>query len=328
MGVEGFFKILASHHVGRKPKGVEYATIEQLGVPTTLKSLAGKRVCIDATYMIYNCILAMQHVSSLTNKHKEPTAHINTIFAKIIQLASADVSQLWVFDSPNPNELKRTAYEKRAERKKQAEAKNYENKEKIKFSVGTKHVQQIQKLLRLMGVSYVVAPDGVEAEQYGAYLTKGSRPFCQYVITGDSDVLCFGGNLLRIKQEKTAGGSSRTAYYAYHLEELLAHMQLTYEDFLKVCVTCGTDFADGTPGVGPRTVVEKIRSGNAYITPRQEIVMEYYSSDIVDKIGGANIISSQLDESGVTTFLVKKKGFNHDRIVKNLATYKQAISSD
>jgi flap endonuclease-1 len=327
MGVNGFFKILATHNIGKRPKNKEDAkTIEQLGKLTTLNSLAGKCVCIDATYMIYNSILAMSSVHALTDSRGNPTAHINTIFAKVIQLATADVKQLWIFDSPNPNEFKRTAYEKRAERRKQAAEKEYKNNEKVQFSIKSSYIRQIQKLLSAMGISYVVAPDGVEAEQYGAYLTKGTHRFCEYVITGDSDVLCFGGNLLRIRHVKTSTGGKKTEFQAYQLQELLDHLQLTYEDFLKVCVLCGTDFAEGESGTGPRTVVAKVRSGEYYISPRQELVMSYFASDIADKIGSADIVRGELDEEKVVKLLVKKKKFDENRIRKSLEKFKKAMT--
>lgn len=198
MGVDNFFKITF------KQDG-ESRVIGELGRKVALKRFKKQRICIDASGMIYNAILAMEYLHSLTDKSGRITAHINTIFNKIIQLDNEEIEQIWIFDSPEPNELKRHALERRAARRAKAEA---DGNQKTAYRLNKEHVEDIQNLLRYMGKMYITAPPGIEAEQYGAFMTKGSKDtrFCQYMISADSDVLCFGGNLLRVSTEKVGHG--------------------------------------------------------------------------------------------------------------------------
>jgi 5'-3' exonuclease len=186
------------------------------------------------------------------------------------------------------------------------------------------HVEDIQQLLRLMGVMYIVAPPGVEAEQYGAYLTQGiiDQRFCKYMISADSDVLCFGGNLLRVVSEKSASGASRkTLYKIFELDDVLSELGMEYDMFLQMCVTMGTDFNDKTEGVGPGTVVEKIRNKDLYFSPMQEETIEYFKSDISSKIGQAEIVQEEYRSDELLKFLTSRS-FGADRVKKRLEKYK------
>src|SRR5271165_2438885 len=145
MGVDNFFKITF------KQNG-ESRTIAELGRKVALKHFKNKRVCVDASGMIYNAILAMEYLHSLTDKTGRITAHINTIFNKIIQLDNEGIEQIWIFDSPEPNELKRQALERRAERKAKAEASG---NQKTAYKLNKEHVEDIQNLLRYMGKMYI-----------------------------------------------------------------------------------------------------------------------------------------------------------------------------
>jgi flap endonuclease-1 len=314
MGVDNFFKIKVNSDT----------TVEDLGQEIKLKDLKDQRVCIDTSMLIYSSILAMDHLGTLTDSEGRPTAHINTIFNKIIQLQECGIAQVWVFDSPQPNELKKRALEMRAERRKVALEKRYKNHEKTQFRLGKEQVEDIQYLLRKMGVCYIVAPPGIEAEQYGAYMTRGPKidRYCNYMLSGDSDVLCFGGNLLRMSSRKSATGNTRkTVYHVYELDTLLAQLELTYTQFLQVCVTLGTDFAQGTQGVGPGSVIKRVKADSLDISPRQELVMEYYASDITDKIGEAEIVQEEFDREAVVDFL-KERNFNEERVRSRLSKYK------
>jgi flap endonuclease-1 len=311
MGVDGFFQI----------KVDDERIMENLGREVKLPELKGEKVCVDASLMIYNSILAMEHLATLTDSEGRTTAHINTIFQKVIQLQKMSIAQIWIFDSPVPNELKRKALEKRAERRRIATEKKYKNHEKIQFRMTKEHVEDIQFLLRKMGICYIVAPAGIEAEQYGAFMTKGpsAERYCKYMISGDSDVLCFGGNLLRVTTKKTSTGKSKkTIYQAYELEEILEELKLTYDQFLQMCVVLGTDFADGTKGTGVRTVVDKIHKHKLEpLTPRQEMTVEYFQSDITTT---AEITQEEYDPEAIVAFL-KERSFNEDRVRKSLDSY-------
>jgi 5'-3' exonuclease len=327
MGINGFFKIRVTSQnkskTGSKNKSKDVQIIAEKGKLVKLTDFKGENICIDASLIIYNSILAVHDLHTLTDSEGRPTAHINTIFNKVIQLEECGINQMWIFDSPEPNKLKSSALAKRAERRELAVKKEYKNQEKIQYKLNGTDVTNIQNLLEKMGIMYIESPSGIEAEQYGAYLTKGpeSDRFCKYMISGDSDVLCFGGNLLRITSRVSeTGKSKKTIYQAFDLEDLLRDIDMSYEKFLEI-VALGSDFNLKSDGVGPVTVLNKIRKGEIVLTPRQEMAIKYYKSDISSQIGSAKITQGEYDKEAVIE-LLKKHNFNEERIRKRLEKYK------
>jgi len=314
MGVKSFFRIKVTN-----PESAYYEkTIAAIGEMIALSKFKGKRLCIDASLAIYSSITALESISALTDKDGKTTVHINTIFNKIILQMQAGIQQIWIFDSPEPNEMKLREYAKRKERREKAKESTTltENmKGKAQYRLNTEHVEEIQQLLTDMGIMYIVAPPGIEAEQYGAYLTAGSPEdrFCQYMITGDSDVLFFGGNLLRISSAKTATGKSKkTIYQTFDLDDVLNELNLTYDQFLKVGVAMGTDFNDKADNYGPARVIEAIRKNKVFITPAMEKTMRYYKSDISNLVEKAKTVAGEYSRENVLKFLESRK-FNLDR---------------
>ena len=319
MGVKNFFKI-------KFIKDETEYTIDELGEEVNLKKFNNEKICIDASLILYQSILSAERINSLTDAEGETTVHINTIFNKIIQLKQAGIIQIWIFDSPIPNEIKKRELEKRKERRENA------TDEKTKYKLNKKHIEEIQYLLTNLGIMYIISPPGVEAEQYGSYLTKGNinERFCKYMITGDSDVLFFGGNLLRIISTKTAKGKSKkTIYKAYELDDILNDIDITIDQFLKIGVIMGTDFNDKAPGIGPATVIKKVKKDIAHITPAMENAINYYKSDISEKISNddTQIVNGIYDRIKIIEFLVSKK-FNKERVESRLDDFEKGQKTD
>lgn len=320
MGIGDFFKIQAN---GK--------TILELGREVPLSELKHNTVCIDALHSIYSALLAMGRVDALTH-NGHTTVHINTIFARVIQYARAGISQFWIFDSSSPNELKKIEIAKRKKRADAALERNAQSKSpkeiqelKEAFRISAKHIQEIQELLTLMGIAWMEAPCGIEGEQYGAWMTSGKpgERFYEYMISGDSDVLAFGGNLLRPTQKKSASGKSKkTVYMAYDYHEILNHLELTEYEFRKMAVIMGTDFNEKTRGIGPKTAVKKARS-DVKLTEQQEKIINYYSmkpSDIEEK---PLVHFNGYSRNAVLTFL-GDRGFKLDRINKRLDEFEKS----
>jgi flap endonuclease-1 len=317
MGVINFFQIEIN-----KPKTKEEIprTIGTLAREITLAKMRGFRVCIDTPNMIYAAILAMSHIGALTDSNGRTTAHINTIWQKILSLDKAGISQIFLYDSATPNALKAAELARRRER-----AYNSSDP-KVQFRMDSEHVEETKTLLRLMGVTYVEAPEGIEAEQYGAWMTRGPvarARFCQYMISADSDVLAFGGNLIRPYQKPSSTGKSkRLVYQIYELEDILSETQLNYDQFLQMCVSMGTDFCDKTTGIGVKTALAKVRSGSIALNPQQESVMAYYKSK--PTFSNQDAVFNTYDAAGLEEFLVSK-GFNRERIQKAMIGYPKTI---
>src|ERR1700678_966745 len=152
MGIHGFFQI----KILNKESTFKNHLISQIGETVSLKKFKGKRLCNDASLMIYQSILALEKVQKLTDADGNMTGHIKIIFDKIIQQKQAGIIQIWIFDSPIANSIKKLETIKRNSRK-----------EKGEYKLNEQHVHDIQFLLNKLGIMYIVAPSGIEAEQYG-----------------------------------------------------------------------------------------------------------------------------------------------------------------
>jgi flap endonuclease-1 len=319
MGVTNFFKIPVSNEEHDQYGG----TLNDLGEVVDFSNLKGHRICVDASDYIYNSLLAMAHVSALTDSEGNPTAHILRIFQVVQMLHREKVKQVWIFDSPKPNKFKKFEAEKRRDRRQMGKA---HGQEKQAFVMTSKHVNDIKKLLSLMGVSYVEAPDGIEAEHYGAFMTSGDigERFCTYMLSADSDVLIFGGNLLRHVTERSATGKTKkTIYKVYELDDIVHATDIDYDELLKVAVCLGTDFqAEKIKGVGPKTVVAKIKNNKVKFTEDLEEVMDYLRGD--PPTSGADLQENTLDEDGLRAYLLGVK-FAEDKIEKAISTMSEKI---
>ena len=313
MGVIQFFQIEIPGK--SKPLG-------SLAREMTLVKLKNIRVSVDTPNMIYAAILAMQHITALSDDNGKTTAHINTIWSKILQLDGAGITQIWVFDSPKSNPLKKAEQARRRER-----AYNSADP-KVQFRMNSEHVEDIKTLLRLMGITYIEAPEGIEAEQYGAWMSKGpvaSARFCQYMISADSDVLAFGGNLIRPYQKPSATGKSkRLVYQVFELEDILSETGLTHDQFLNMCVCMGTDFCDKTPGLGVKTAINKAKTNHLTLNPQQQTVKDYFKSKPQTATSDATF--SSYDPEGLVQFLMSRK-FNEERVRETMKKFPKVQQS-
>lgn len=307
MGIKNFFKIKIDN-----PKSKFNGEImESLGEIVQLKKFKNQRICNDASIIIYQSILS-QEKNNLTDKSGRTTVHLNTIFNKVIQQNEAGIEQIWIFDSPIQDEKKFREIEKRKnQREKYAHHDYVLNKE---------HVEDIQKLFRLMGIMYIIAPPKIQAEQYGSKLCSNldGNPFCKYMLSSDSDVLFFGGNLLKITTAKTTTGKSKkTVYKTFDLDFILNETGLSYENFIKMGVAMGTDFNEGnTQRIGPATVMKKL--DNIELTPEMIETIKYFQTDI--DMGKAEIVYEKYDKQGLLDFLTSRD-FNPERLETRLSKF-------
>jgi 5'-3' exonuclease len=304
MGINGFFKTLVAskgEHAGK--------TILHLGKEIKLNELSGKTICFDTSNMIYSAILALQTVTGMTTADGKITSHIKTIMSQVLMFKKHNINQIWIFDSPNGTELKKKELEKRKVKKEAA------TNEKAQFRMTREHVEDIKTLLNLLGITYIIAPDGIEAEQFGAYLTMskpGVGAMCDYMYSGDADVLIFGGNLLRPMTVKTATGKSKKKqYYAYSNAEILEATGLDRQNLAELAVALGSDFADKCEKIGPKTAIAKVLQHNVILDETQQAARDYFLLDVSEM--KPQIFSSKFQQPALIAWLLSL-GFSQERL--------------
>ncbi|CAO3594843.1 unnamed protein product [Absidia cylindrospora] len=114
-------------------------------------------------------------------------------------------------------------------------------------TVSDQMVQDIQELLQLFGIPYVVSP--MEAEAQCAYLLEHN--LVDGVVTDDSDVFLFGGE--RVYKNMF---SQQKYVECYLLQDIVREMHLDRKKLIQLAYFLGSDYTPGIPGIGYVSAME------------------------------------------------------------------------
>lgn len=316
--------------------------------------IKNKKIVVDASVIAYQSSLGMGSVNTLTDSYGDSTIHINVVIAKCLNFHKNGAKQSWVFDYHekgyiNPNKIieieKRKKIKEKAEKKilelRSSQNTNHKNQdlfssddetkelkqdkinqqEKMCFSLTDKIVNDIKFILDCFDIPWCDSPKGHEAESVCAALTSDEKhnkdPF-DLVWTTDTDAIIYGSKQiireLKIKQKKK--------YMMYDLQSILEDKKIDIDDLKKIAVMLGTDHAEKTPKIGPKTVLKKFRETE--ITDTQKKAIEVFTSTVdVNKLNWNNSTSSDdtfNNKDKIKTLLdwLESKNFNRDRIQKQI----------
>lgn len=245
------------------PKFIRIEAGDSVFEDKELKSFRKKKVAVDATLMIYQSGIATRSRGmDLVNKQGDITSHLSGIAYKILTMLSQGIIPIFVFDGKPPN-IKQDTLDKRRCLKSQAEEnmqkclednnleefiKNF----KKSFSPKDKDFKELQIMLDLMGIPYIIAPG--EAEVVCSWLSsrrdENNKKYVEGVCTDDSDVLPLGASYMYkdmlniMKNEKVVRGINRKA--------VLKKLGLNNKEFIDLCILLGCDYCDTLPGIGPK----------------------------------------------------------------------------
>lgn len=152
---------------------------------------------------IYSFLIAVRSDGQqLMNEEGETTSHLMGMFYRTLRICDNGIKPLYVFDGAPPK-LKSGELARRYQRKQEAnegleEAKETGTAEDVeKFSrrtvrVTKEHNAECQRLLKLMGVPFLIAP--TEAEAQCAVLARAGKVYA--AASEDMDTLCFNTPIL------------------------------------------------------------------------------------------------------------------------------------
>lgn len=259
-----------------------------------IKELNGKTIAIDCMTEIYRCSLGFKGQSSqslLTDSNGKSTMHINTIFMTALKFKKAGVTQIYVFDS--------TVHvkEKEAELKKRSD---YREKHNL-FSVTSEMIKDIQKLLTLLGISWVITPDGYDAEHLCAKLNISAN--VDHVLTTDADAFLYGAlSILKYEKRKLMN---------YTVDMFEDSTNIDCNKIPLIGVIMGTDFCEKTSNIGPKTVIKKYN--DISLSDCQKEALKVFNRDI--KLPTIKCYDS--DYKSLTIWL-STLNFNRERLSKLL----------
>ena len=139
--------------------------------------------------------------------------------------------------------------------KKSSELKNdYEKISKKIIYITPQHIEKCKKLFDLFGLSYIVSP--TEAETLLSVLCREN--YIDAVVSEDMDVLPTGGHLFLRNFN-----SDNNMVDEYCLDGILHCLEITFEQFIDLCILCGSDYTSKIDRMGPMTAYKYIkRLGN------------------------------------------------------------------
>ncbi|KAI9723759.1 MAG: Elongation of fatty acids protein 2 [Candelaria pacifica] len=321
-----------------------------------IKNHFGRKVAIDASMSIYSFLVAVRSEGQqLMNESGETTSHLMGMFYRTLRIVDNGIKPLYVFDGAPPK-LKSGELAKRFQRKAEAQEAHEEAKETgtaeevEKFSrrtvrVTREHNDECKRLLKLMGVPYIVAP--TEAEAQCAVLARAGKVFA--AASEDMDTLCFDAPILL--RHLTFSEQRKEPIQEIHLDRVLAGLGMEKAQFIDLCILLGCDYVDPVPKIGPNTALKLIREHKtleavvASITsdPKSKFKLpaDWPYADARELFFHPDVRQADHpdcdfkweapDVEGLVKFLVQEKGFSEDRVrsastklQKNLKSAQQA----
>ncbi|KAI9702634.1 MAG: Elongation of fatty acids protein 2 [Bogoriella megaspora] len=320
-----------------------------------IKNQFGRKVAIDASMSIYSFLIAVRSDGQqLMSDTGETTSHLMGMFYRTLRMVDNGIKPLYVFDGAPPK-LKSGELAKRFQRKSEAKEQHEEARETgtaedvEKFSrrtvrVTKEHNAECQRLLKLMGIPYMVAP--TEAEAQCAVLARAGKVYA--AASEDMDTLTFNAPVLL--RHMTYSEQRKEPIQEIHVDKALEGLGLTYEQFIDLCILLGCDYVDPLKNMGPATALKMIRdhgnldgavaamkSSSKYTIPEDwpwEDARELFlHPDVLPaddpSVEALNWTGPDID--GLVQFLVTEKGFSEERVrngaaklQKNLKTAQQS----
>ena len=259
-------------------------------VHDNLYKLSGKKVAVDASLIIYQQLLRHQ---LLKNKKGEITNHITGLFYKLVNYLSLNIEVIFVFDG-KPPDLKQECIKERKKKVQDAKDKmvscNDEEKknelEKSTLRLTKDMIDNVKKLLNLMGISYIHMDVG-EGEAIAGELCRIG--YVDYVLTEDMDTLVYGSpKLIRNCLDKSLKRKDIVSIIDYN--EMIKGFEMTDEQFVKFCILCGCDYCTNVPKVGNTTALKMIKKHNNI-----ENIIEEYKNKYEFPEGYAELFNKSYD---------------------------------
>jgi len=317
-----------------------------------IKNQFGRKVAIDASMSIYSFLIAVRSEGQqLMNESGETTSHLMGMFYRTLRIVDNGIKPLYVFDGAPPK-LKSGELAKRFQRKAEAiegmeEAKETGTAEEVeKFSrrtvrVTREHNAECQRLLKLMGIPYIIAP--TEAEAQCAVLARAGKVYA--AASEDMDTLCFDSPILL--RHLTFSEQRKEPIQEIHLDKVLSGLNMERKQFIDLCILLGCDYVDPIPKIGPNTalkmirehgtlekVVEAIKSDKKerYVIPDDWPFADARELFITPDVRPADHEDCDFkwenpDVDGLVQFLVTEKGFSEDRVRNSVAKLQKNLKS-
>ena len=204
------------------------------------------------------------------------------------------------------------------------------NEERIKqfkktVIITKSHMNECKKLLNIMGIPYIDSLG--EADAQCAELVKSGQAYA--VCSEDMDILTFGSTRILRKMSL----SKNRPIYEINLENVLCELDITFDQFIDLCILLGCDYCDTIKGVGRIKALQLIKSigtlDGIIKTEKYKMPNNFPYNEAKNYFLNPNVINTQnmkfnwtnADNKTVLKLMCDKYNFNHSIIKRKLNTY-------
>jgi len=258
MGITGLTNVIKKE----APNAIEFKNIS---------CLKGQRAAIDMSLVTYQCLISLRFKSgAFIDNEGNTTSHLYGIFNRFTEYLSKGIIPIGVFDGKPPDAKKKTiasrnkevsdSKSKISELKKQEQTLEVKQQiyelEKKSVKMTWQHGQDLKDMLKLMGIKTYQANG--EAEAACVWLVKNN--LADTVLTEDMDTLVYGtqGTNFTLVRRRVKQKSPPDEIAVFYLDRILESMDLSMEQFVDMCLLCGSDYTSSIPRIGSRTAYSLI----------------------------------------------------------------------
>ncbi len=216
---------------------------------------SGTKQALDMSLILHQIMIAMIGANNVFKRSDgKVTAHIHGTFYKVYSMLKNGILAVPVFDG-KPPDLKTGTIKTRIKTKERALLKLQDEKltdkeriklEKRSFSLTPEYIHDVQDLLSLMGIQFVRSLG--EADSQCAALNMEN--VVDGVVTEDMDVLTFG------TKRMLRNFSAKQKVQEVNLEIALKSLELTFPQFVELCIIFGSDYNDPIRGIGHKAAYD------------------------------------------------------------------------
>ena len=204
----------------------------------------------------------------------------------------------------------------------------------------TNLIQDAKRLLTLMGIPWVQAPE--EGEAQAAYMAVKGAVWAS--ASQDYDSILFGAPRL-IRNLSITGRRKLPKKNVYikvepemiDLKNLLQNLEITWEQVIDVGILIGTDYnPGGVKGVGPKTALKLIKKHGdlkSALTELKNPELPHDVDDIREMFLKPNVTNDfrlewrKPDTAGILTYLCGEHSFNREKVLMAVGRMEKGFAS-
>lgn len=293
----------------------------------TINDLEDKILAIDASIILYQFLIAIKN--DIKPKDEKDTSHIYAIITKVLTYINKRIYPIFVFDG-KPPEIKTKTLKYRNELKNKALQnleKDLSDEEKTKMlkrslKITEQQIFECQEILTLLGIPFIISPG--EADPQCAYLVK--EGIADAVVSEDMDILTFGTN-------KLIRGLTTKHIQLYNLDNILKDLDISYEQFIELCILFGCDYCYTVKGIGIKRAyelikkyknIDEIKNNTKYEFPKNynyNEIIEYFKNPPVINVEKKDIIWNKPNFELLKKKLIENYNYSYvnvDNIINSL----------